>query len=247
MKKSVSLIISAYNEEKNIQAAIESADDLMRNTTDDYELLVFNDGSQDQTGVIADRLAKTNRHIRVVHNPGNRGISYIARKGIEIASKDYVTWFPGDNGIDKESMKPVIKAIGSADIIVSYIANRQCRALGRRILSWTFTTSMNLIFGLRLKYYNGPTVYPTRLLKPLKMTSQGFEFFAELLIRFLKSGGYSYVEIPFFIPPTDPQGRSKAVSWKNVKSIWKTTNILIRDIYAPRMPKIFQETSKSHV
>lgn len=234
MKKTLSVIISAYNEEENIQAAIRSAVELFGTRVDDYELLVFNDGSKDKTGALADEMAKSNPKVKVTHNAVNRGIAYIAKEGIKKASQNYVTWFPGDNSIDKDSIVPVISAIGQADIIVAYMANVHERPPVRRFFSRTFVCLMNVLFGLRLRYYNGATVYPSELVKKIKVTSNGYDFFAEMLVRSLKSGR-SFKEVPF-LHKHDPNARSKALSLKNFVNVAKTISVLVKDIYILKNP-----------
>ena len=146
-----------------------------------------------------------------------------------MATKNYLTWFPGDHSIDKESMIPILAKIGQADIIVSYIGNPESRPLLRQIVSKTFVWLMNAIFHFRLRYYNGPTVYPVRLLKSLTLKSNGYEFYSEILIRSLRTGA-TYIEVPFIHKP-DPQTRSKAFTLKNFISVMKTTVGLIKDVY----------------
>ena len=95
MKKTLSIIISALNEEKNIEGAVASVIYMVEGAVDDYEILIFNDGSTDNTGPIADRLVQKNPKIKVTHFAKNRGLSEIAKRGIQMATKNYITWFLG--------------------------------------------------------------------------------------------------------------------------------------------------------
>ncbi len=235
LNKSISVIISAYNEEKNLRSAIADVNEAFRKFTDSVELLVFNDGSWDRTGAIADEVAKVNRNVRVIHNIQNRGVAYIAREGIRLATNDYVTWFPGDNAIDYRSLDRVIKSIGDADIIVAYMDNIRERSLFRKTASRLYTGLMNFLFGLNLKYYNGPTIYPREVLRSVCLTSNGFDFFAELLIRCLKSG-CSVKEVPF-TNKKEEHGKSKAFSFGNFVSSLKLIFVLFWDINIRKKPK----------
>ena len=71
--KSISIIIPAYNEEKNLADAVKTINAAVKSVFKDYELLILDDGSSDGTGVIADNLAKKNAKIRVIHFSRNRG------------------------------------------------------------------------------------------------------------------------------------------------------------------------------
>ena len=227
MKKDISVIIAAYNEEKNIRAAIENIQEILQKSHLEYELLAFDDGSRDQTGPIMDEMART-VPLKVIHNPRNCGLAYVSREGIKRAAKNYVTWFPGDNSVDKESMQVLLSALGEADIITAYMSNIHVRPLLRRWMTRIFTFSMNKIFNLNLRYYTGPVIYPVELARQTPTIAEGYHFFSEMLIRCLKKGA-SCKEMSFIHNP-DNERNTKAFSWRNFISLIKTTAVLINDI-----------------
>jgi len=153
MKPSLTLLILAYNEEKNLENTVHICDDISKELFDDYELLIANDGSTDKTPEIAERLAKKNPHVKVFHNRKNMGIGYSYQKGIQIAKKKYLMWVAGDNEFTSDAIKNVISHAGEADIVVSRNVNQNVRPLYRRIISRTFANTVNLLFNLNLRYY----------------------------------------------------------------------------------------------
>ena len=228
MNRSISVVISALNEEKNIQASIETMIDILERQKFDYEILVFNDGSVDRTGEIAENLAKRFPRIKVIHNSPNQGLAHIARTAFQIATKEYLTWFPGDNSIVKESMEHILAAIVQAEVIVGYLSNTKDRPLIRRILSKSFALTLNTLFDLNLYHYTGTFVYPIALLRTVPTKATGYDFFAELLIRSLKRG-VSYKQVPF-LHKTDNEKSSKAFSRRNATSTFRTIFMLITEI-----------------
>lgn len=242
MQTSLTIIIPAFNEEANIRGAIEAIEGIVQEYIADYELLVFDDGSRDGTYPIVVGLSLHHPRIKLIANMQNRGLAYIAREGIRLASKSHLTWFPGDNSISRDSMGPILEAIGQADIIVAYMSNVHQRDLLRRWLSRTFTFLMNTLFALKIRYYNGPTVYPTSLARSVQLSSNGYDFFAELLIRCLKKGA-TYQQVPFF-HKTENEQNTKAFSWRNIKSVFRTTLVLLRDIYLASLRKKLSNGSK---
>jgi len=232
--RTLSIIIPAYNEQDHVQDAIKSVTDIGKPYVNSYEVLVINDGSTDQTAQIVQRLANGHPEIRVIHNSQNRGLGYSLGAGFRAATKDYVMWFPGDNSVKKESLKPLLEQFGQADITVTYMSNLNERNFLRKHLSKTFTAFMNGLFGLNLKYFNGLFVYPVSLLKSMHFVSTGHAVFAELLIRSLKTG-HSVDEVPF-LHKVESESRSKALSIKNFASVSRTIFILFWDIYIRRKP-----------
>jgi glycosyltransferase involved in cell wall biosynthesis len=213
----LSVIIPALNEEGNLDAAVGAVLDAIGNRFTDYELLIFDDGSTDHTGKIADELAAGNSHIRVIHNGRNRGFGYNYSRGVELATKEYVVMFPGDNEVLGEAMEAIFDKIGSADIVVPYIANPAARGWPRRLISSTFVTLLNLLFGIRLRYYNGSCVHRRSLLLSTPAQTHGFAYMASILVRMIRSGR-SYIEVPMPIQPRQ-HGRSTALKLKNIISV----------------------------
>jgi glycosyltransferase involved in cell wall biosynthesis len=220
MRKTISIIIPALDEEKNISSAIRNVLNVVEQYFDDYEIIVFDDYSKDLTGVIIDEFAKNNKKIKVVHNTKTMGFAYNYKKGIALAKNDYIAMIPGDNEISLKSIKDIFDKIGQADIIIPYTVNYNIRPLGRRIISKLFTFFMNLLFALKLKYYNGPVVHKKEVIKSIKINSDSFAFQAEILVKLLKLG-YSYIEVEMVLNKRK-YGKSKAVTLKNILGVLKT-------------------------
>lgn len=80
----ISVIVPAYNAVRYLPQTVQS---VQNQTEDDWELIVVNDGSRDDTGPLADRLAAADPRIRVVHQP-NAGLSGARNSGIAAASPE---------------------------------------------------------------------------------------------------------------------------------------------------------------
>ena len=85
MKPSLSVIIPALNEARNIKGCVEEVLAAVDGRFSDYEILIFDDGSTDGTGAIADDIAVGNKQIRVIHNGRTMGFGYNYRTGVEQA------------------------------------------------------------------------------------------------------------------------------------------------------------------
>lgn len=227
--RTLSVIIPAMNEEHNLPGAVATVLDAIGDRFADYELLIFNDGSTDRTGQVADKLATQNSRIRVVHNHRNLGLGYNYTKGVELARMEYVAWFPGDNDVPGQAVRAVLEAIGSAEIVVPYISNPHVRTWSRRLISASFVRLLNLLFGLRLRYFNGPSAYSRTLLSSVTIKSSGFACFAAILIRLILSG-HSYVEIPIQTGIRQ-HGRTKAFRLNNLVSTFGTVARLFWDVH----------------
>lgn len=217
---SLSIIIPAYNEEKNIEGAIETAETVAEECLSNYEILVFNDGSSDSTGILADAQARHNPKIKVIHNQGNKGFGYNFRKGVEIARCEYVTIHPGDNEHPIETVRDIFSQAGKADLTLFYHSRPEIRPWPRRLASWIFVSKLNFLFCLRLRYYNGPNIIRRELLKQVPMTTNSFAYMAEIVIQLVKSGA-GYMETGFFVKRRE-HGSTKAFRPSNLIQVGLT-------------------------
>jgi glycosyltransferase involved in cell wall biosynthesis len=209
----VTIFVPALNEFASLEDTI--GDVLAATATlSDCEIIVVDDGSTDGTGKLADDLAVRTACVRVLHNPTNLGLAAGYRRALAEARMPYFTFVPGDREVSAQSVKDILGLVGSADVIVPYHANSHARAWHRRLLTRASTALINLLFGFRLRYYQGPCVYPTALARSLRTTTNGFFFLAEMLVRAL-SRGHSYVEVGL-IHQERSYGHSKAVSLRNI-------------------------------
>jgi glycosyltransferase involved in cell wall biosynthesis len=89
-KPGLSVFFPAYNDAGTIASLVISALRTARTLTDDYEVIVVNDGSADATAEILNELARTYPQVRVVHHPKNRGYGGALRSGFAAATRDVV-------------------------------------------------------------------------------------------------------------------------------------------------------------
>jgi glycosyltransferase involved in cell wall biosynthesis len=211
--RSLSVVIPAYNEAENLEAAVATAL-AAAVELDEIEIVLVDDGSTDATPAIADRLAARRPEVRAVHHACNRGFAAAYRSGLQLARHEYFTFLPGDNEIAPESIHAIFAAIGGADLVVPYHATPWKRTWARRALTWIATTQVNVLFGWRARYYQGPTVYPTRLARVLPVRATKFFFITEMLVQAL-SAGCSYVEVGL-THQERTHGQSKAVALSNI-------------------------------
>lgn len=203
---SLTVIMPAYNEVNNLKPAFESATwALEKADISDYEIIIITntrrDGTHDGTPDIAAEIARKNPGVCHVHNPAYVNLGFKFRQGAKTASKDYVTWVPGDNETVEDSIVSIFNHLGEADMVITYTANKWVRKWRRRFVSRCFTILCNILFGLNLKYYNGICIFPRKILQTVPMECDNFAYMAEIIIYLVKSG-IKYTEVPMEIKPT---------------------------------------------
>lgn len=98
---SVSVFFPAYNDAPSISKLVVNAIEVLPRVADDFEIIVVNDGSDDNTGeVLAELVRRYSPHLRVVTHPKNRGYGGALRSGFAAATKDLVFYTDGDGQYD---------------------------------------------------------------------------------------------------------------------------------------------------
>lgn len=210
----ITVFVPAFNEVTTLRGAVSDVLSVAATTGCEVEVLIVDDGSTDGTGELADVLLRSSRCIRVIHHATNLGLAAGYRHALAAATMPSFTFVPADREVSRESLVAMFWLIGLADIVVPYHANPQARPWLRRLLTWVSTALLNWVSGHRLRYYQGPCIYPTALVRSLPATGSGFFFLAELLVHALWRGA-TYVEVGI-VHTQRTTGRSQAVSIRNV-------------------------------
>jgi len=215
--RTITIIVPALNEEANIRHTYHEIMNVLHGQFEDYEILIFNDGSVDKTGDIINELANENPHVKAIHNETNMGIGYNYLTGIKMARMNYTILIPGDNEYLSSSIKKMFKFTGCADIVTSFSVNMESRPYIRRILSRLYTLLINTIFNLELNYYNGMVIHRRDILQQSKASTFGFAYQSLILTQLLRSG-CTFIEVGVYLRPRHA-GRSTALKFKNVISV----------------------------
>lgn len=124
----ISVIIPVFNVEKYLENCVVS---VQKQSITDIEIILINDGSKDKSGNIADKLAKSDNRIKVIHNE-NAGPSSARNAGIENATGDFISFIDSDDWIESNFLEEMYlqaihnKAdIANTGITVDYIKEKK--------------------------------------------------------------------------------------------------------------------------
>jgi glycosyltransferase involved in cell wall biosynthesis len=150
-RPSVSAFFPAYNDAGTIASLVILAHMTLRRYSDDYEVIVVNDGSPDHTGELLDEMAKVNPWLKVVHHPKNRGYGGALRTGFETASKDLVLYTDGDAQYDPREFGKLLEAYSEdIDFVNGYKIARN-DPYHRKLIGRVYHHFVRLAFGLHVR------------------------------------------------------------------------------------------------
>ena len=107
----ISVIVPVYKSEKTLQRCVDS---LLAQTYKDFEILLVVDGPPDNSGVLCEKLAKTDSRIRVI-NQENQGVSKARNRGIKEARGEYIRFVDSDDYVDTDSNEILLQAMQTTD------------------------------------------------------------------------------------------------------------------------------------
>jgi glycosyltransferase involved in cell wall biosynthesis len=147
----LSVFFPAYNDSGTIASMVIRAVQAAAALTPDYEVIVVNDGSADATAEIADELARTYPHVRVIHHPKNRGYGGALQTGFHSATKDLIFYTDGDAQYDPAEMSVLWAEMrADADMVNGFKISRS-DPLHRIIIGRLYHHIVSLMFGLTVK------------------------------------------------------------------------------------------------
>ncbi len=188
--KQLSVFFPAYNEEGNIAATTEKAIAVLKKLNlDDYEVIVVNDGSKDNTSQVAHELAKNNKHVKVV-DQANGGYGMALRAGFKNAKYEWIVYTDGDGQFDFSEITKFIEKAEDHDYIIGYRIKRN-DPFYRLIFAKIWALSVFFLFWIWVRDIDGgfKMIHKTVLEKiPALHSTRGAMINAELLIKTKKYG-----------------------------------------------------------
>ena len=199
----VSIVVPAFNEAARIRGTIQKIETFRKSVPWDAEVIVVDDGSNDQTGAVV--AAMNLEGVRVIRNNPNQGKGFAVKTGVLQSRGEYVLFTDADLSAPIEELEKLLSAAESkrADVVIgsravdrSYIEKHQSR--GREFGGIVFNLMVRMILGLRI--YDTQCGFKLfRRAKTLslfqKMTITGFGFDPELLFLASRSG-MQVLELP---------------------------------------------------
>lgn len=192
----LSVFFPAFNESENIDKTIKNADDaLQKMGLKDYELIVVDDGSQDDTVKKIEVLQNSVKHLRLVQHKINRGYGSALKTGFDEARYDWVAFADADGQFDLNEISKFLDLTDNAQFILGYRLRRADPTI-RIVANWVWNTTAKILTGLPARDYScgfkliNKKAYESVL--PLKSEEKVTQI--ELLVK-AKRLGYSFAEV----------------------------------------------------
>ncbi len=142
---SLTVFFPVYNDEKTIERVTLKAIDVCELLTDDYEIIIVNDGSPDRSGELADQLAAEHEHVRAVHHDRNIGYGAAVRTGLAESRNTWICFTDGDDEYDLHDLVKLWRLRTHYDLVITFRFIRRYSGT-RVIISRVYNTVLRRLF-----------------------------------------------------------------------------------------------------
>lgn len=193
---SLSAVLPAYNDGGTIASMVAAAWIACRQVTDDFEIIVVNDGSADYTSLVLEETAKRYPELRVITHESNRGYGAALRSGFSAAAKEWVFYTDGDSQYNPLELVDLVNALrDDVDMVNGYKLSRNDSFM-RIVIGRAYHYFVKFMFGIRIRDVDCDfRLIPRRILNEIELKSVSGAICLEL-VKKIEDAGYRFAEAP---------------------------------------------------
>lgn len=193
---SISAVFPAFNDGGTIPSMVLTALIALRQVTDEYEIIVVNDGSQDYTRDVLEELKSRYPELRVIHHDRNRGYGAALRTGFAAATKEWVFYTDGDAQYNPLELRRLVDALKEGvDVVNGYKIVRH-DPISRRIIGRLYHHFVKFTFGFKLRDVDCDFRLIRRaIFDEIELESDSGTICLEMVKKF-QDAGYVFAEVP---------------------------------------------------
>lgn len=233
--QSISIVLPAYNEEKNIKLMADKCLEYLSRNFKDYEIVIVDDGSTDSTGKVIDALADRHKGIiMAIHHYPNQGYGATLRTGLTSARNELIFYTDSDNQFDISQITEFMPYVDSYDILLGFRAPRRDPWF-RLWISSGYNFLVSSLFSLHVKDVNSSfKIFHRDVIRKINITSKEFFVDAEIIAK-ARCNNFKILERPvrhFF----RSQGNT-TVNWRHVPSTLKEMFTVFKELRSVKSAK----------
>lgn len=193
---SLSAFFPAYNDAPSLPSLISSMFAVLEEHVEDYEVIVVNDGSKDDTGRVLDQLRTLHGpRLRVITHPQNRGYGAALRSGFAAARKQLVFYTDGDGQYDVHELPVLLAQLGPYTGFVNGYKLERHDPLHRVWIGKTYNRFARFLFGIQIRDIDCDyRLIQRELIEQMSLESTSGTVCIEL-VRQLEMSGWEFAEV----------------------------------------------------
>lgn len=241
----LSVIMPAYNEGDKIYKNIQKVTEAINGFTDNFEIIVVNDGSKDNTKDEVKRISKGNKSVKLISYEKNAGKGKAIKYGVKAAEGEYIAFLDADLDLPPEQLGDYLKQItdGNADVVIGSKMHKDSKIdypAIRKVISFCYYCMLKVLFRLNVKdTQTGIKLFKAEALKPVieLIMTDGFAYDIEILVA-LNYRKYIIKEMPVELVFTRGNGMGRI----KIKDIFKAFKDTFSIFYRANIKRYYKNT-----
>ena len=188
VRRSLSVVFPAYNEEATIVQTLSEALDTLIRWGIDFELIVVDDGSKDQTAMLVQQFAWRDARVRLILHQRNRGYGEALKSGFQVATKQLLFFMDSDGQFALQDLTAFFPLIEEYDAVLGYRLERQDTWL-RKCNAFWWNALVRFVFGVRVRDIDCAfKLFRSNVLQSLVLESGGAMLNTEVIYKWSRRG-----------------------------------------------------------
>ncbi|HEX5704831.1 MAG TPA: glycosyltransferase family 2 protein [Pyrinomonadaceae bacterium] len=150
-ENSITIFFPAFNDAQSIAPLVRNALAVLPALASDYEVIVINDGSEDDTASVLEELARSEPRVKVVHHERNMGYGAALRTGFSQASKDLVFYTDGDGQYDVRELASLYPLLTDGVDVINGFKKQRADDVSRKLLGGFYSRFARVLFNLPIR------------------------------------------------------------------------------------------------
>ncbi len=193
--RSLSMFVPCFNEAKNLPHVLDQALEVLTQVATEFEIIVVDDGSCDNTKAVAEAYQRQTKVVRVVSHQQNKGYGAAVRTGIEHSKYDWIFYTDGDGQFDLAELKKLIPLRKEGSAVLGY-RKKRVEGLKRVMMAKMYKLYIDLLFRVHVKDIDCAfKLFKSEDLKSVELFSNGAFISAEILYK-LKKNKIKFIQVP---------------------------------------------------
>ncbi len=194
--QSISVFFPVYNDEATIERIVNDTVSILESLNNDYEVIIVNDGSTDNTNQVLDRLRQKNNRIKVVQHLKNKGYGGALKAGFANSTKDLVFYTDSDGQYDVKELTLLLSSMEDGVDVVNGYKIQRLDSLYRIIIGKVYYWLVRLFFNLKLKDITCDfRIIRRSIFNKIQLESDSGAICVEMMKK-IQDAGFVIVEIP---------------------------------------------------
>ena len=191
----MSICMPCYNEAQVLDEVLTGALAMLPEFLDEFEIVIVDDGSKDETCAVVEAFAAKDSRVRLVRHEVNRGYGASVATGLRAARGELVFFTDGDGQFNLLDLPQLLVQLPNYDVVVGYRYDRADHAM-RKFNAFGWKMVIRTLMGLKIRDLDCAfKVFPRRVIDRLNLEAEGACISAEIMCQCAR-GGVTIGEVP---------------------------------------------------